>query len=144
MAAKSVISLLQKQLQQESENNWEFSCIPKLVQNVAPAPDGEDGPKKHTFPTITIPETVNPGPRALFPEIYFSSYADQELEVRYFSPLSPSTPNSISRPSLQLPTSRQHLSAIPVSIPSTYLTSTVSLSPNAWVISTAIGLKEPL
>ena len=82
MAANSVISLLQKQLQVESEKDWEFSCIPRLVQNVAPAPDGEGAPKKHIFPTITIPETINPGPRPLFPEVYFSLYADQELEVR--------------------------------------------------------------
>ncbi|KAL9079719.1 MAG: hypothetical protein Q9157_001392 [Trypethelium eluteriae] len=81
MAASSVISLLQKQLQHESENNWEFSCIPKLIQNVAPGPDGEAAVKKHTFPTIIIPEAVNPGSRPLFPEIYFSLYADQELET---------------------------------------------------------------
>lgn len=83
VAANSVISLLQKQIQRESEKNWEFSCIPKLVQNVAPKPDGEGDPKKHTFPMIAIPETINPGPRALFPEVYFSVYADQELEVRF-------------------------------------------------------------
>ncbi|KAI9687586.1 MAG: hypothetical protein M1822_002196 [Bathelium mastoideum] len=80
-SASSVISILQKQLQRESGNNWEFACIPRLVQNVAPAPDGESGPKKHIFPTVVIPETVSPGPRPLFPEIYFSLYATQELET---------------------------------------------------------------
>ena len=81
MAASSVISLLQKQLRRESEQDWAFPCIPRLVQSVAPAPDGEGVPKKHTFPTITIPDTINPGSRPLFPEIYFSLYDGQELEV---------------------------------------------------------------
>ncbi len=34
----------------------------------------------HALPTITIPESVTTGPRPLFLEIYFSVYADQEVE----------------------------------------------------------------
>lgn len=35
---------------------------------------------KHALPTISIPSTVITGPRPLFPEVYFSVYADQEVE----------------------------------------------------------------
>lgn len=39
-----------------------------------------DNAKKHTLPSISIPEKVVAGPRPLFPEIYFSVYVNQEIE----------------------------------------------------------------
>lgn len=46
--------------------------------------DGEAADKasqKHPFPTMTMPSPVNAGPKALFPELYFSLFADQDIEV---------------------------------------------------------------
>ncbi|KAK7953964.1 hypothetical protein PG988_014658 [Apiospora saccharicola] len=36
--------------------------------------------QKHPLPAITVPEAVVTGPRALFPEVYMSVYANQEVE----------------------------------------------------------------
>lgn len=74
-----VLSLLQKQLQNEAANGWELACLPrpwKVLQETAPVPS-----PKHTLPTIVIPEIVNAGPRPLFPELYFSVYANQDVET---------------------------------------------------------------
>ncbi|KAK3065919.1 hypothetical protein LTS18_002241, partial [Coniosporium uncinatum] len=35
---------------------------------------------KHPFPAISIPSPVNPGPNPLFPETFYSLYADQDIE----------------------------------------------------------------
>ncbi|KAF2181829.1 cap binding protein [Zopfia rhizophila CBS 207.26] len=79
----SVIGLLQEQLQDEEKTGWKFSCIPRFSRPVPRNLDGEtlpSAPTMHPFPTITIPSPVNPGPKPLFPEAYFSLYADQEVE----------------------------------------------------------------
>lgn len=79
----SVITLLQKQLQTEASNGWELSCIPR-VWKLKVEGDQEiqlTDPVKHTLPPIAIPETVIPGSKALFPEIYFSVYANQDVET---------------------------------------------------------------
>lgn len=80
----SVISLLQKQLQAEATKGWELLCIPKPLKTIKdeateeiPLEDGT----KHTLPPIAIPENVNAGLKPLFPEIYFSVYADQDVET---------------------------------------------------------------
>jgi len=87
MACVNVLSILQKQLQNEASNGWPLSCIPRVYKpDVAIVDDetnGDADPKtaqKHAFPSIVVPEKVNPGPRALFPELYFSLFADQEVE----------------------------------------------------------------
>ncbi|KAK4548514.1 hypothetical protein LTR36_009424 [Oleoguttula mirabilis] len=91
MACTSVISLMQRQLQEEASNGWQLKCIPRVYDpnHKASAANGDgadetDGePKefvKHAFPTITVPSPVNTGTKPLFPEIYFSLYADQEIE----------------------------------------------------------------
>ncbi|KAH0543349.1 hypothetical protein FGG08_002305 [Glutinoglossum americanum] len=78
-----VLSLLQKQLQTEAGRDWELACIPRVWK----LPLGEDGQDplatatKHAFPEIPIPKSVNPGPKSLFPEVFFSAYADQEVET---------------------------------------------------------------
>jgi len=92
MQAASVISLLQRQLQEEASNAWQLKCIPRVYVPKHPSPDANgdateeetngDAPKefpKHPFPALTVPSTVSAGPRTLFPEIYFSLYADQEI-----------------------------------------------------------------
>jgi nuclear cap-binding protein subunit 1 len=83
MASMSVCMQLQKQLQTEASKNWELACLPRPWQ--MPLEDVETQDKlahapKHTLPAITVPETVVAGPRPLFPEMYFSAYAGQEIE----------------------------------------------------------------
>lgn len=91
MACASVISLLQRQLQDEANNGWPLSCIPRVFDpNVLPSHrnghvngeangDGADS-SQIAFPAITVPSPIKPGPRAIFPELFFSVYADQEIE----------------------------------------------------------------
>lgn len=79
----SVISLLQKQLQNEAATGWVLACIPRPWK-MLPGTDEEDplaASVKHTLPPINIPETVIPGEKPLFPEIYFSVYANQDIET---------------------------------------------------------------
>ncbi|KAH6840844.1 MIF4G like-domain-containing protein [Chaetomium sp. MPI-CAGE-AT-0009] len=80
---QSLIGLLQSQLQNEANNGWALSCLPRPWE----FPIGEveqrsklDDATKHALPTITIPEAVVAGPRPLFPEIYLSVYASQDVE----------------------------------------------------------------
>ena len=79
----SLCTLLQKQLQAEADKNWTLKCLPRPWQ--MPLEDIEvqeklSDPTKHALPSIDIPSEVIAGPRALFPEAYFSVYADQETE----------------------------------------------------------------
>ncbi|KAJ4302240.1 Nuclear cap-binding protein subunit 1 [Collariella sp. IMI 366227] len=81
--SQSLIGLLQTQLQSEANNGWALSCLPRPWE--FPLSDVEQRSKlndaaKHALPAITIPETVVAGPRPLFPEVYFSVYANQEVE----------------------------------------------------------------
>lgn len=83
-ASASLIGLLQKQLQNEANNGWELSCLPRPWQ--LPLEEIEqqeklDNAQKHALPAIAIPETVVAGPRPLFPEIYFSVYINQDVET---------------------------------------------------------------
>ncbi|KXL43676.1 hypothetical protein M433DRAFT_5433 [Acidomyces richmondensis BFW] len=94
MSCSSVLSMLQRQLQDEAANGWPLQCIPRVydsdVSRVA-AMNGDASaeangggeskvPQKHAFPTVTVPSPVCPGSKLLFPELYFSLYADQEVE----------------------------------------------------------------
>jgi nuclear cap-binding protein subunit 1 len=79
----SVIGLLQKQLQSEAANSWELACLPRPwnmpLEEIEAREKLEHAPK-HELPPITVPAVVVAGPRPLFPEVYFSVYADQEIE----------------------------------------------------------------
>ena len=87
---QSVISLLQKQLQIESEQQWKLACIPR-AWDVPKEPSDDGGangvseepvePTKHALPQISVPASVIPGHRVGLPEIYFSVYSDQETET---------------------------------------------------------------
>lgn len=97
MVFGSLISLLQRQLQAEAIDGWKLACIPRAYTGpaeiaVKPEAEAEENGNgeangdakqivKHAFPEITVPSPVNPGPKALFPETYFSVYADQAIEV---------------------------------------------------------------
>ncbi|KAI5285597.1 hypothetical protein KEM54_000442 [Ascosphaera aggregata] len=37
--------------------------------------------RKHAFPRISVPDPVPNGPRAIFPEVYFSVYLEQDIET---------------------------------------------------------------
>ncbi|KAK2781393.1 hypothetical protein FQN53_000584 [Emmonsiellopsis sp. PD_33] len=85
----SVIGLLQKQLQEEAKHSWELTCIPR-PWTIPPKEETEgeeekqdpfQAATKHTFPAVAVPDPVVNGPRAIFPEVYFSVYLDQELET---------------------------------------------------------------
>lgn len=80
---QSVIGFLQKQLQSEAENDWKLSFIPKAYKPVKRENGSEESKEstKHDFPVIAVPSPINPGPRPLFPESYFSLYADQDVET---------------------------------------------------------------
>ncbi|KAB8213110.1 MIF4G like-domain-containing protein [Aspergillus novoparasiticus] len=83
-AAQSVISLLQSQLQQEASRNWELACLPRPWKG---GRDNEEEQKpldscaKHAFPQITVPDRVQNGSRAIFPEVYMSVYSNEEVET---------------------------------------------------------------
>jgi len=78
-----VLSLLQKQLQNEAANGWELACLPRpwtfLLEPDQPVPLSTA--PKHVLPPIVIPDVVNAGPRPLFPELYFSVYTEQDIET---------------------------------------------------------------
>ena len=79
----SVIGLLQKQLQAEAANGWKLSCLPRpwdMPLEDAEARERLENASKHDLPAITIPTTVITGPRPLFPEVYISVYAGQDVE----------------------------------------------------------------
>jgi len=82
--AQSSLHLLQNHLQSEKNNSWPLSFFPKLGKTIVKHEDAMSDMKevqKHSFPAITVPEAINPGRRPIFPEVYFSLYADQDIEV---------------------------------------------------------------
>ncbi|KAI5365253.1 Putative nuclear cap-binding protein subunit 1 [Septoria linicola] len=96
MACQSLVSLLQTQLNDEASNGWKLFCIPrvydasyKVAAVKAENGDGESEmngeeevkePVKHSFPSVTVPSTISAGSKILLPEVYFSLFADQEIE----------------------------------------------------------------
>ncbi|KAJ4335907.1 Nuclear cap-binding protein subunit 1 [Didymella glomerata] len=89
MAYHSVIGLLQAQLTAEAESGFALACIPhfdpEAVRKSATKEEDEEtlpaAPPTHAFPTFNVPSLINPGPRPLFPEAYFSLFADQEANT---------------------------------------------------------------
>ncbi|KAI4684166.1 hypothetical protein J4E81_009045 [Alternaria sp. BMP 2799] len=83
----SVIGLLQAQLSAEAESGFELRCLPRIDLEALRRADAKEedalptAPQTHAFPTFTIPSPVNPGPRPVFPEAYFSLFADQEVDT---------------------------------------------------------------
>ncbi|KAL5360333.1 MIF4G like-domain-containing protein [Aspergillus floccosus] len=93
---QSVIGLLQSQLQEEAKHGWKIVCLPRVWRDIR-LPEAQDETKpedekpeddkpwyegtKHPFPQITIPNPVPKGSRAIFPQVYFSVYANQEIET---------------------------------------------------------------
>ncbi|KAI4679000.1 uncharacterized protein J4E88_006290 [Alternaria novae-zelandiae] len=83
----SVIGLLQTQLSAEAESGFELRCLPRIDLEALRRADAKEedalptAPQTHAFPTFTIPSPVNPGPRPVFPEAYFSLFADQEVDT---------------------------------------------------------------
>lgn len=84
-AGQSVISLMQTQLQGEASNQWELKCLPRPWKDIRDAetdePQSFDTVSKVAFPEITVPNPVPNGPCPLFPEVYLSVYADQEVDT---------------------------------------------------------------
>ena len=80
---QSVIGILQKQLQAESTSGWQLTCLPRAWKAISGADGAEEitSGTKHSLPPITVPSPVAPGPRPRLPEIYFSVYADQDIET---------------------------------------------------------------
>lgn len=79
----SLIKLLQTQLQAEANNGWPLSFLPRPWEFPSQQESQQEkinNAPKHTLPRIAIPETVVAGPRPLFPEVFFSVYANQEVE----------------------------------------------------------------
>ncbi|OQE21091.1 hypothetical protein PENSTE_c012G04663 [Penicillium steckii] len=83
-AGPSVISLMQNQLQAEAGRGWELKCLPrpwKSVQEENEEQKSFDVQTKVPFPQISVPNPVPNGPRPLFPEVYISVYANQEIDT---------------------------------------------------------------
>ena len=83
--SSSVISLLHTQLQAEAAQGWPLSVIPRPF--VRTTPHDADGSEemlldaKQVFPSIVVPQDVHAGSTPLFPEVHFSVFADQDIEV---------------------------------------------------------------
>ncbi|KAJ5279914.1 hypothetical protein N7478_005286 [Penicillium angulare] len=85
----SVISLLQSQLQGEASAGWELKCLPRPWKGVQEIEKDEQDPNqkpfepvnKVPFPEINVPNPVPNGTRPLFPEVYISVYANQEIDT---------------------------------------------------------------
>jgi nuclear cap-binding protein subunit 1 len=79
----SALALLQKHMQEEAKGGWELACLPRPWK-ASRSGDEEDpllAAQKHPFPELTVPEKVQVGPRAIYPEIYFSVYTEQDIET---------------------------------------------------------------
>ncbi|KAL9127739.1 MAG: hypothetical protein Q9217_003448 [Psora testacea] len=78
---QSVIGLLQKQLQAEAEQEWKLACIPRPWNPMEGFNAADETSTKHSLPDVKIPSPVPTGPRSRLPEVYFSVYADQDIET---------------------------------------------------------------
>ncbi|KAL9108944.1 MAG: hypothetical protein Q9227_006340 [Pyrenula ochraceoflavens] len=81
---QSTIALLQKCLQAEAQRGWELSCLPRPWKVKQENENGEDilqVAAKHAFPEVRVPSTVEVGPNPIYPEVYFSVYAEQDMET---------------------------------------------------------------
>ena len=86
-----MISLLQKQLQAESTKSWPLACIPRPWKTNATEDDLDSlaAAIKHPFPGIVVPDPIAQTIKPMFPELFFSVYADQDVEVREVPPRTP-------------------------------------------------------
>jgi nuclear cap-binding protein subunit 1 len=81
---QSFIGLLQIQLQKEAGAGWELTCLPrpwKMFNSEGEDAISFENAAKHPLPAITVPSPAKNGPRAIYPEVYFSVYHDQEIET---------------------------------------------------------------
>ncbi|CRG88750.1 Nuclear cap-binding protein subunit 1 [Talaromyces islandicus] len=81
---QSFIGLLQTQLQKEAGAGWELKCLSrpwKMFNPEAENPISIENAAKHPLPEITVPSPAKNGPRAIYPEVYFSVYHDQDIET---------------------------------------------------------------
>ena len=82
-AAESIPAMLQKQLQDEAAKGWPLACLPRpwlMPLEEVEAQDKLSNAQKHTLPSIAVPDVVIAGPNALIPEVYFSVYAEQDID----------------------------------------------------------------
>lgn len=96
---QSIIRLLQKQLQGEAGQGWELACIPRAwkIQVNEDAAEESVASSKYALPPIDVPSPVSPGHQPRLPEVYFSVYADQDIET---VPSTTNVASSILRDSL--------------------------------------------
>ncbi|KAJ6092052.1 hypothetical protein N7467_004021 [Penicillium canescens] len=84
-AGSSVISLMQSQLQGEASRGWELKCLPRPWKDIRDSETDElksfEAVNKVPFPEITVPNPVPNGSHPLFPEVYLSVYANQEIDT---------------------------------------------------------------
>ena len=84
----SLITLLQKQLLGQAEQNWLLDILPRPFKprqeedliDVTDESTGLAG-RKHPFPNIVVPQTIYSGANPCFPETYFSLYSNQDVET---------------------------------------------------------------
>jgi nuclear cap-binding protein subunit 1 len=80
---QSALGLFQRHLQEEAKLSWELSCLPRPWKSVRGSEEEDPlaSAQKHPFPTIAVPETLQIGPRPIYPDVYFSVYSDQDMET---------------------------------------------------------------
>lgn len=82
---QSTIGLLQAQLTSEAENGFVIRCLPRFDPQALRRAAEDDAlptaPQTHAFPSFTIPSPINPGPRPVFPETYFSLFNNQDIDT---------------------------------------------------------------
>ena len=87
---QSYIGLLQRQLLSEAEGEWRLACVPRPWNPMEGFNATDETSVKHALPEIRVPSPVQAGSRPPLPEVYFSVYADQDIES------APSTSNIAS------------------------------------------------
>ena len=107
---QSVLKLLQIQLRREEELGWALEFIPKFFDDPSAGDliEGMSSFTKHSFPEITVPEKIEAGSKPLYPEIYFSLYADQDIEVSVILRDSDAHPANLTNRPSHLPHTSHH------------------------------------
>ena len=77
---ESIIGILQRQLQAEASQRWTLACIPRPWKTDGVDRSLENAPK-HPLPEINVPSPVSSGGQMRLPEIYFSTYLNQDIET---------------------------------------------------------------
>lgn len=91
-----LVTLLQSQIENEAKTGFPLKVVPRLYDEydrnqmkpedpmkTEEANGDANGEEKPTlsFPTLTVPPKLNTGSRPHFPEVFFSLYADQDVET---------------------------------------------------------------